>query len=322
MPCSRLSFPRVNNSFLTSRTPQRSQHSCTFGPNPAARISRSASDRPSNRSSSVLLIVAESRPCVDHPLVLGAGVGPCAEEDSGQIVLRFALGEDPAGKTVLIADLAEPPGVCAFRVSRTLPVAVDDGDEPRAIRHCVCPSVDFLWHLAGTADAVESDRFSFAPPDAVKGLVEFRHDAFDERAVAVPVLDEDQERLVDQAACLLGRKFILRGWMRSHSHAPCVRSQCPGAAPSRCDEQLAQSMALPAGVADPRGGLDGVGIRCAGQVPDVPAIFDPVQNAVKPTVRVRIIGHAGVDRDAHGPSMPGPRLWQHAGWRGSPRSPR
>ena len=73
----------------------------------------------------------------------------------------------------------------------------------------------------------------------MKGLVELCHDPCDERAVAVPVLDEDHERLVGQAACLLGRELIRRDRKRSHSQASRVRRQCPGAALSRGDEQLA-----------------------------------------------------------------------------------
>ena len=133
----------------------------------------------------------------------------------------------------------------------------------------------------------------------MKGIVEFRHDAPDEGAVAVPVLDEDHEWFVGQPEGLLGCEILCVGRMCSHTYAPPVQNGCPRATLSRPDEEFAGATTQRTASANPRCGLEGAEIRSGGRVPDVPAVYDPVQGAVQPFVGVRIVRRAHVDHDAH-----------------------
>ena len=58
--------------------------------------------------------------------------------------------------------------------------------------------------------AVKLDRLSRLTPKPMKGFVEFRHNAFHERAVADPILDEDHKRCVGKADSVLGLEFVQR----------------------------------------------------------------------------------------------------------------
>ena len=199
-----------------------------------------------------------------------------------------------------VAGVPQPLGVRALRVARTLPVAVDDGNEPRSWRD-LRPVLHFLLHLPPAAQAVEPNRRSRPTPQSAKGKIQLLHNPFHERAVAVPVLHENHELLVGEAKSVLGPEFIRCDRMHSNAHASPVRSQRPRTALSRCDEQLLHPASLHAAFTNPRCGFQVVGILRICQVPDVPTVFDLVQNAVQPLMRVRIIGRADVDRDAHTP---------------------
>ena len=128
------------------------------------------------------------------------GVLQLAEKDSRQVILGFPFSQHPAGHVPLRALMPQRPSPIAVRVVRALPIAIGDGNQPRAIRCCFLrPALNLRWHLSRTAHAVNSDRFSGPPPNSMKGLVELSHDASHERTITEPILDEDAEAVPRQS---------------------------------------------------------------------------------------------------------------------------
>ena len=132
----------------------------------------------------------------------------------------------------------------------------------------------------------------------MKLLVEFLHDALEERAVAVPILDEDDQRFFGEARRVLGPEFVRPVWMHRHSHPSDVWRRSPCASLNRRDEHFAYTSALTANVTKPARGLEHLRVRLAVCVPNVPAILELGQNAIQPLKSVRIVRGADVNRDA------------------------
>ena len=82
------------------------------------------------------------------------------EEYSGQVVLGFPFGEDPAGQIQLGTCTKQSSSLGTRTSIWRFPIAIDYGDEPGAIRYSLCPTLNLLWHLPLAANTINLDRGS------------------------------------------------------------------------------------------------------------------------------------------------------------------
>ena len=207
----------------------------------------------------ILLILIELVPRLHQPMMVRTGVRALSEEDSGQVVLRFPFREDRAGHSSIIACSMQLPSRIAFRIVRSLAVAVTDGDQPGTIPLAPHAPLDLFRHLSRTAHAVEPDRLPRPPPKLVERFTELRHDPPHERAVAQPILDEDHQWFVGEADGILGIECIHSVRLElvpldrtcRHPQSSPVGRQGPRTSPRRGDEHLAYPFALKPTVTNP-----------------------------------------------------------------------
>ena len=244
----------------------------------------------------ILLIIGEPAPCVNQALMGCPRVLSRIEQNSRQVVLGFTFGEYPAGQVVFVACARQSTSIGAGFCNGRFPVAIDYGDESWTIRLPLCAPLHLQWHLSLAANAVNSGRIVREIPQIVKGRVKLLHDAFDERAVTEPILDQDAERFVGESGSVFGREFVGGTRVSRHAHRPSVRLEGPGGTLDRFNEHFVYPLAA---VTNPRCGLHLVGHFLVGRVPHVPAGLDLVQNSIQPPVGVRIVRYAWIDFDAH-----------------------
>ena len=247
----------------------------------------------------VLLIVVESAPCVDSTGTVFARTPPLGEESSRKVVFGLTLGENPARDTQALALAAKCLGFVARLVGGAFPVTVDDDNQSRTNSFPLRATFNFGRHLALAAHAIESDGPSHVLPILVKRLVQFRHDALQERSVAVTILDEYGKRFLGEHGCKLGRELIRILRTSRHTYASFVRRRTPCFTPNRRDEHLTHAPALPPLIASPERRLEGFRLRLSGGIPHVPAIVHLVQNPIQPLKSLRIVCRADINLDSH-----------------------
>ena len=230
-----------------------------------------------------------------------ARVLPFAEEDARQVVLGFTLGKKPARDAQFLAFALKAPSGNAFIVARTLAITVADCNQTWTLRYPLHPALDLVRHLSHAAHAVEPDWLSGFAPVSIKRLVELPHDALQERAVAVPILDENDHRFFSEPGRVIGAELICPDWVHRYAHAPAVQRRSPRTALNRCDKHVVYTFALTSGVTKPARGLEHFGVRFAVRIPDVPSILDLEQNAIQPPMSVRMIRDADINLDVHRP---------------------
>jgi len=86
---------------------------------------------------------------------------------------------------------------------------------------------NLVRHFSLAAYAIEANGTSRSLAVVVKRLVEFGHDSLQERAVTVPVLNEDHKRFFGKAGRILGDEFVFSIGLPCHAQTSSMWSGTP-----------------------------------------------------------------------------------------------